>query len=412
MRRRRVLQFPKQQSVGELYSGCAHIGSARGEVSVEQDALLELRLGENTPLLDLSFTERLKEDDLQSIRVEIQQFDDENLARLVKLKGLRALDVRCTRVTDTCFQYLSDFKSLETLDLAYTRVTGVGATALGYIPLRVLDASHTLLNDDGLAEISSLSSIRQLILMDNGISRSGIQSLAGMNYLEVLFLSRTNIEDSYMSLLSEMPSLVVADLSRTPLTDAGIHALSSSSTVRYLVLENTRITDEGLRHLASMPSLEGLYLGGTDITDEGLRALRRLPNLTHLSLASTQIADDGLLALSELPSLVYIDVQKTNVSPLALYQFAVENEHVDVRFSAGPDEPPGQVSARQRAGAERHDGIRDSESMTSGLRTQIFELIVKEAMLSDEWKETFASAMSLNGISEDEVKAEVKRRLR
>lgn len=406
MRRSRVLQFPDQQSVGELYSGCAHVGSARGQVSVDKDALLELRLGENAPLLDLSFAEKLNENDLQSIRVDLQQFDDQSLSKLAKLKGLRALDVRCTRVTDDCFQYLSDFKSLETLDLAYTRITGVGATALGYIPLRVLDASHTLLNDEGLAEISSLSSIRQLILMDNGISSSGIRSLAGMNYLEVLFLSRTNIEDSYMAPLAEMPSLVVADLSRTALTDEGIQALSCSGTVRYLVLEDTRITDEGLRHLSSMPSLEGLYLGATDITDAGLLQLRRLPNLTHLSLASTQIGDDGLLALSGLPSLVYVDVQKTNVSPLALYQFAIENEHVDLRFSAGPDEPAGEVSAR----AKKSD-LESSDSITSDLKTQIFELIVKEAMLSDEWKETFASAMSLNGISEADVEREVKRRL-
>jgi len=46
----------------------------------------------------------------------------------------------------------------------------------------------------------------------------------------------------------------------------------------------------------------------------------------------------------------------------------------------------------------------------SGVRQQVFEVIVRQAMAGAPWKEICAGPMQVNGISEGEVEAELKRR--
>jgi hypothetical protein len=51
-----------------------------------------------------------------------------------------------------------------------------------------------------------------------------------------------------------------------------------------------------------------------------------------------------------------------------------------------------------------------SGSYGSGVRAQVFEVIVRQALAGAPWREICAGPMQVNNISPDEVEAEVKRR--
>ena len=60
----------------------------------------------------------------------------------------------------------------------------------------------------------------------------------------------------------------------------------------------------------------------------------------------------------------------------------------------------------------RHTVVSDqSGSYGSGVRAQIFELAVRQAMKSDTWRESCAAVMHVNKISIEEVETEVNKRL-
>ncbi|MBK9204741.1 MAG: hypothetical protein IPL73_20365 [Candidatus Obscuribacter sp.] len=51
-----------------------------------------------------------------------------------------------------------------------------------------------------------------------------------------------------------------------------------------------------------------------------------------------------------------------------------------------------------------------SGSYGSGVRAQVFEVIVRQALAGAPWREICAGPMQVNNISPDEVEVEVKRR--
>jgi hypothetical protein len=54
--------------------------------------------------------------------------------------------------------------------------------------------------------------------------------------------------------------------------------------------------------------------------------------------------------------------------------------------------------------------VPGSGSYGTGVRAQVFEVIVRQALAGAPWREICAGPMQVNNISPDEVEAEVKRR--
>lgn len=63
-----------------------------------------------------------------------------------------------------------------------------------------------------------------------------------------------------------------------------------------------------------------------------------------------------------------------------------------------------------KAGAVQQPLPLRSGSYGSGVRAQILELAVRQALSGGAWRETCASVMKANNISPEEVEAEVRRR--
>jgi Ran GTPase-activating protein 1 len=176
------------------------------------------------------------------------------------------------------------------------------------------------LSDNGLDDLASATTLRELLRRNKTITRLSMDSNAfGGNVtvvrciadgfrtnttLKELFLSCCQLGDQGLSILAESlgqqkRGLVDLSLCANQITYSGLRALVDNATVALSAVTNldlsyNSIRDEGATFLAEM-----------------LR-LQTLPSLTHLRLIQCRISDDGLLALSsaleEDKTLEYLDL--------------------------------------------------------------------------------------------------------
>jgi phosphoribosylaminoimidazole-succinocarboxamide synthase len=71
---------------------------------------------------------------------------------------------------------------------------------------------------------------------------------------------------------------------------------------------------------------------------------------------------------------------------------------------------PNQAIPRPQVAAPTTPFSGATGSYGSGVRAQVFEVIVRQALAGAPWREICAGPMQVNNISADEVEAEVKRR--
>ena len=137
----------------------------------------------------------------------------------------------------------------------------------GLVLLRSLNLQCTQLGDEGLACITSMSSLRELDLGFTGITD---QALA--------FFRVTDSQDDH----------------------AGPHGLMKLAVLN---LKGTRIDGPGLANLADLANLKTIYLDSSQVSDDGLAGLEKLTALRALNLANTQISDKALVHLEPLKQL-------------------------------------------------------------------------------------------------------------
>ncbi len=71
----------------------------------------------------------------------------------------------------------------------------------------------------------------------------------------------------------------------------------------------------------------------------------------------------------------------------------------------------GAAAAATGASAAAATGGVTASVAMSGVRLQVFEVIVRQASVGDPWKEICAGAMLVNNITEEDVEQELKRRI-
>jgi hypothetical protein len=74
-----------------------------------------------------------------------------------------------------------------------------------------------------------------------------------------------------------------------------------------------------------------------------------------------------------------------------------------------PAQPAGN-QAVPRPAAPTTPFVSGAGSYGSGVRAQVFEVIVRQALAGAPWREICAGPMQVNNISPEEVETEVKRR--
>jgi hypothetical protein len=180
-------------------------------------------------------------------------------------------------------------------------------------------------DDLAAARMARYRSLRQLGLLDSGITDEGLKSIATLTHLRRLSLRSTVI------------------------TDAGIAHLRNLPHLEHLELRATRVGDETLGHLAEIGTLTRLDLHGSGLpgailgrrfTAEGLRHLRRLPRLRTLWLTNLRL-NGGFGVLRELPQLRGLTLTITDIteSEVDALEDGLPNTTVDALSGAGRIRP-------------------------------------------------------------------------
>jgi hypothetical protein len=221
--------------------------------------------------------------------------------------------------------------------------------------LRRLDLTSVYeANDDGLARLSELDCLEELLLDGTYVSDAGLRHLAGMNRLrklslfaaygvtgrglghlsslslEELDLGDTDVHDQYSPALGQLWQLRRLSLVHTQVGDEGLANLAGLANLEYLNLSGTKVTSDGLRHLASATNLKELFLAGTKIDDGGITHVSVLPQLRVLSLAGTKVSDQCLELLSSLNSLEELILVGCDIGPKSVSDFSARKPQIRV----------------------------------------------------------------------------------
>ena len=193
--------------------------------------------------ISLQFMSSLGPGDIQDLRLSDLAVTDKALAEIGKLKGLQALQVDGTEVTDEGLRQL-DLPKLGGLDLEHTGITDLGISYM----------------------YKFLPRIDYLSLRDTKVTDNGLAKLIGLNRLATLILSNTPVTDAGMVYIKRMRKLSALELAGDNITDDGLSTLAGMSTLTKLDLRETKITDRSVDVLSGMHALEHLNIGGTSIS--------------------------------------------------------------------------------------------------------------------------------------------------
>ena len=231
--------------------------------------------------------------------------DDDGLAYLSRMERLSSLDLSSTGVTDGGLEHLAKLENLRFLNLASTKVNGSGLEYLAGHKLTTLDLGSTVVNSEGMQQVSELPYLVSLTLTGTLVTDEGMQHLRKHMLLETLYMKSTNVGDAGLEHLSNLRSLRRLDASGSPITDVGLSHLPSQN-LQWLNLASTRVVGSRLKDLDRYEQLRLLNLCDTPLVDDALKQFGQLNGLGALFLNGTKVTDSGAGILQAAPSVPFI----------------------------------------------------------------------------------------------------------
>jgi Leucine-rich repeat (LRR) protein len=223
--------------------------------------------------------------DLEKLQIfNYRELNDEMAAKLAPLQKLSALALTNSVINDATVDLIvKSFPNLVELDLS----------------------SNTNMSSGVLKQISQLSKLQRLTLVQNQFNDIGSQQLPKLANLRSLDL-RGNMEagDMTMEVVGALPKLSALKHRSTAVTDFGLEKLCESKTLESLLLQDFIITDQAGAYLAKLPKLSQLEIFRCQgFGSEGVLALKGL-GLTRLTLRDLPNVDDRAMeVLADLPKL-------------------------------------------------------------------------------------------------------------
>jgi len=248
------------------------------------------------------------------------------LEQIKTLKHLQILDLRNTPINDDGLALLADLTSLRKLYLTHCQLldnglvhlrnlTNLEVLVLGGFPGGPQGAGKTEITDEGVRQLKELRKLQRLYLKWTKVTDAGVKELRNLtNLRELTFQDNDKITDAALETIKDFTKLEVLGLSRTKVTDAGLKQLAGLEQLQLLDLDLCEVTDEGMKALRKLTNLRRLELGNTKVTDKGLEELVQLPKLERLNLYGTPVTDKGLRQLKKLPNLKRLDLTQTKVT--------------------------------------------------------------------------------------------------
>ena len=237
-----------------------------------------------------------------------ERVDDMGLEKLHDIKDVRyALYLRDLAITDRGFDRLTQlpgFANLAALAISNLQVSDKGLAGIKRLKaLKSLELKSTKITDAALEHLRDLKLTRLVFDGCTAIDGRGFVHLSGMKELKSLSLSNTQVVDSSLAYLKQLPKLGELNLINTKVTDDGLANIAELTALAKLSLENLPVSDTGVAKLGSLPKLANLDLRGTKVTDNVLESLSGL-KLTGLNLGGCQGIDGSKFA--ELKKMTFL----------------------------------------------------------------------------------------------------------
>jgi Leucine-rich repeat (LRR) protein len=267
------------------------------------------------------------DDDGLIIDVNLRETDatDETLKTIAALTRVKSLLLNDLEITDAGLAALKDVSwPIENLDLRGCPVSNEGLKNIsGVSSLRALrlsgSNSSASVDDDGMASVAQLANLKVLSLDKLWISEVGVEQLLGLKNLSELYLADTTIGDDALAMFSKLPALRKLRLARNQIANEGLKHLEGLTELVELDLsEISQLSDEGLQHLSGLTNLRKLNLWRVPVGDAGVQFLKPLKNLEWLNLDNTRLSDEGLPALVDMKQLKFLHLGSTLVSDAGL----------------------------------------------------------------------------------------------
>ena len=205
------------------------------------------------------------------------------------LHNLTELHLEGTPVRDGHLIHLREMPQLTMLNIARTEVRGgfdrgARAPAMSSVwqlrQLTALDLSGLHLQPVALTiPRGAAAELRSLRLSGAKVTDDGLKQLSGMTSLHDLSLDSTQVTSEGLKHLTWMAELERLDLADTFVGNPGLKVLRGLASLKSLSLRGTGVDDAGMAELQGLKRLEFLDLAGSKVTASGAEELRRqFPN--------------------------------------------------------------------------------------------------------------------------------------
>lgn len=142
---------------------------------------------------DFDVLPRLVGPQLWGLHAQDSWIDDQSLAHVAKLGGLRVLDVSNTHVTDLGMPQVAKLRQLEDLAVWGTHITDQAIPwVASMVRLVNLNLGATRITDDAIGAVSLLPRLQILNLRETGITEKGLLQLNRVPALRILAVPHLN----------------------------------------------------------------------------------------------------------------------------------------------------------------------------------------------------------------------------
>ncbi|KAM8881523.1 uncharacterized protein ACB058_001684 isoform 1-T1 [Synchiropus picturatus] len=237
-----------------------------------------------------------------------------------ELPCLQTLILDGTKVTEDSLRRLANHPTLSHLNLAGIPVPDGNQVLEIVSGLRlhqlVLPGRHAV-TDLGISFLSRLSLLSELDLTDyTKVTDHGVQQLSSLTRLKRLWLINTLVTDAGLPSLRCLVELQELGLDRTSVGSRGVAELIVCLPhLEVLGLASTQVGDSVFRiGLIHCTQLQKVNLNHTRITNNSLKYLKRM-HLAYVSLDSTGITLSGITSLMGCTNLCNVRASVTRVIP-------------------------------------------------------------------------------------------------
>jgi hypothetical protein len=240
--------------------------------------------------------------------------------------------------------------------------------------LETLNVISTKFNDDWIAPIGQLTTLKKLSFTNNGkLTDAGMDKLAGLTNLESFNFVGTQItgrayakfngwtkcirvshrgssidDEGLKELCEHLPNLESISLAHAHFTDAGAPSLAKLTKLKGLEL-GAHATSAALKNLVGLP-LEYLQLGEGFTGPDSIAAIKPISTLKRLTLTNCKDLDDaGLKLVADLKQLDQLELNSLELPDARLPQLQAFAHLKELKLIRRPQPYPEDTQAKIKA---------------------------------------------------------------